>query len=325
MPLLNDIAPDDSTCGAGLVTISVITFGFNTLAGCKLLDVVAGTGMDAKNWYNLLDALPDKPDLIKYPALADTDGTHDQTIRRVYAQPQIVSTLQQLFMMVEQCRWDGDIFDRIFILGCSQGKHRADVCGRSLVELLNSTTKWDAATHTYRRVFNAMHFPTHAAMPSYVPTLFEFAVKWVTAPYTIMDGGRRDRSLLYGYKACHATELTSKHFTELYTWLFDAFRSQKIPGRPREPMQVITTSPSERSVMYVQTHLQLGAASLPRPPLIQPPSYMLTAYSSAIEPSLPSAAHHDDREVDEGEDVAMEDRFDVWSLIGRSLRDEKIA
>jgi len=150
----------------------------------------------------------------------------------------------------------------------------------------------------------------HAAMPSCVPRQFELAVEWVSeAPYTIMNGGRRDWSLLYGYTACQTTKLTRQHFNELYAWIFNEFRSQKIPGIPREPMQVSTRTIQDRAVMYVQ----LGAVSIPRPPLLEPPGYLLHPFQPVLATSQPASMHNDDRGVDVGEDVAMDE--DVWRLI----------
>jgi len=63
-------------------------------------------------------------------------------------------------------------------------------------------------------------------------------------------------------------------------------------------------------------YLQLGAVSIPRPPLIAPPGYLLQQRQPVPAPSQLASMHFADVDiVDEGEDVARD--ASVWKLIGK--------
>ena len=98
--------------------------------------------------------------------------------------------------------------------------------------------------------------------------------------------------------------MPDKHFTELYSWLFNDFRSYKIPGVPREPIHISTSRLHERiaaeRVMYVQT----GATLCPRPPLLEPPGFLLD-HRTPGQPRRPPTQSDDGDSVD----------VDVWGLL----------
>ena len=207
----------------------IVSFGFETKFGNAFLRKIEGHGffqIDCREY------------LPRDPAAAvghGQNGEFPQTQMSVFGQKGFLDFIQQLFQRVEEGKCK-------LAIGCRQGMHRSDTAGRALEDLLNGVVD-----HVGNRVFNAKHFAVSQCYGNRgLHQLFENTRAWIDDPWTVIEGGPRDRAQRYGYKACMGSPASASTWTALHEWVDHRYPVPGVQVVPRDELEAAEGPPQHR-------------------------------------------------------------------------------